>query len=419
MIKGNGIWALGLLLVLGACATESKPSATTNSAPTETPSLITRMRDLEAEVATIATTKSWSAQLTGDSQVERAWLDGANLLLEAYNPATRNHEIYCIDVNGGRGRWMIVLGKNRLARAPHIGGGSIALVTELDGALALIDARTGSRMYTYEVKLGVVPSTDATSKDATVYVGNYLTERLVAVSGLDGGRSWDVALNGLCTTTPILTPRLASPLVVVCTDRGTVAAVAAKQFNEVAPTGPEWTRQLAAPVSADPTLVELAGDERVPAVSLLAVPCEDMNVYGLDAATGRSRWVLRSNAPFTASPVATGGILFARNGERMFAVDPKTGQRVWMPAAPEGASDYEKAQLFGSVQGYEEAERALGANNDRAYLLRGRDTVFRCDLKTGAVQKVGSLGSFDFLLSNQATGTLIAGTKDGIFVAYE
>ena len=63
------------------------------------PALISRMRALEDEMATIATKKVWSAQVAGgEGNVENAWLDGSTLLVQSQNLRTGDWEITSVDV---------------------------------------------------------------------------------------------------------------------------------------------------------------------------------------------------------------------------------------------------------------------------------------------------------------------------------
>lgn len=417
MTKGNRCLALALVACLCACASNTEQPAPAMAVDAGTPPLITRMRALEAEVGSFAVKKAWSAQLTGDSIVDRAWLEGTTLLLEAYNATSREFEVFSVDTTKGRANWMVVLGMHRLERAPHVGNGTIAFITETDGGMIVVDSRTGSRLFNRVVKLGVVPSTDAVSSGATMYCGNYLTDRLAAVSSVDGGKGWDIVTPGLVSTSPILTRSLANQLVICGTNKGSVFAVAARAFDDVPPTSLDWSRQFSAPVSAN--LCQTIIGEADLKTTLVVVPCEDKNLYGLDAANGRSKWVLRTNSPFKSDAAAAGGFVFARNGERFFCVDAKTGERAWWPETAKNAPEYEKTQLFGNVQGFEDVDRVLAVAGDRTYLGKGPRTVIVANTKDGGITTSANLVNFDFVLTNGASGHLIAGTRDGIFMAFE
>lgn len=421
MTKRN-IWVLALLLLpLAACASTDEPAETmqeeTVEAPAHVPPLIHRMRTLEAEVRGVAADRAWSAQFTGDHRVERAWLRGTTLLLEAFDAENERWVAYSINAATGRSNWIVVLGDQRLERAPHVGDGSIAFLTEHDNGMVLVNSRTGSRIDIFKARMQVVAASDATSGPATVYVGNHLTNRLVAAAP-DGRKGWDWRTNGLCTTTPVLTRGLPNQMLVYATDGGEVGALPAKAFNEVPPRNASWKRQLAGGVTGDPREIMIgSGDE---ARSLLLVPCHDGFFYGIDPATGRSLWQpLRTDAAFKSTPHAANGKIFVRNDDRMFCLDANTGKRAWWPASMAQADDYDKEQLFATPEGFEVADRLLAANDDRVYLLQNPNIVMRCNAETGKVEGAYPLTSFDFILTNESTGTLVVGTHDGIFMAFQ
>ena len=111
--------------------------------------------------------------------------------------------------------------------------------------------------------------------------------------------------------------------------------------------------------------------------------------------------------------------MFARNQNRLFCLDAVTGKRVWYPKHDWKREDYAKRELFIDSIGYETANRALAANDDRVFLLRGANTVLSCNAADGQVKAEQSMRAFDFFLSNSATDTLVVGTKDGFFLAFK
>ena len=167
-------------------------------------------------------------------------------------------------------------------------------------------------------------------------------------------------------------------------------------------------------VAADPTF-GLVGEKNA---ALVVVPCDDGWLYGVDPAVGRNLWVLRTDAPFKRKPAIAGNRVFARNADRMFCLDATTGQRAWWAPSAEGADAYAREQLFGPPEGFENAHRMLASRDDRAYLLLGENVVLRCNGEDGRIEGEVALPAFDFFMTNEATGTLILGTRDGIFLAY-
>ena len=430
MMKGTNIGALALLLLLAVgCAsddaTDPSTQPTTMSAKISVPDdamahidpVVARLRSLEAQARSVADEKAWSGRYIRSGTVTRAWARGATILLEVWDAEAREYAVHKIDARTGKQRWILLLGQHPLARAPHVGAGTIAFLTDVDAGMTVVDAITGSRIWNKRVELQVIPCSDATSKASTVYVANYLSGRMCAVSAADGRKTWDFRTAGACRTVPVLSWGLANQLLIYGTDAGELVAIDAKEYHEVPPTSAHWTKALNGPVKSDPRYVLLPGDEDGASTPLLVVPCADGWLYGVDPATGRSRWVLCSDAAFETAPQVMNGRVYARNAKRLFCVDAASGERVWFPPYDRDREGYEKQELFGPVAGYEHAERALAANDERVFLLSGRNTVVRCKPDDGTIESEIPLPAFDFFLSNEATDTLIVGTSDGYFVA--
>ena len=421
MTKGKCISALAVIvLALGACASENTMDSThehgTSMSMVDQPvdPMIQRQRDLEAAALGIAEEVVWSFKTGEGETFTRTWQRGQWLLAESYNPATRLFTVHCIDVMKGRSKWILVLGENPLARAPHIGHGTIAFLTEKDGGMVVVNARTGGRMFHKRTRVGVVPASDATSKEDTIYVANYISQRMAALAASDGLKGWDFTTDGTCRSAPVLTRGLATQLLVFGTDAGKLYGLPAKSYDEVAPARAGWVKDLNGAVSADLTFTMVGEGDA--AHGLVIVPCEDGWLYGVEPATGRSRWVLRTNKPFMENAQVMAGRVFARNAERLFCLDAATGDRVWWPRSAEGLSEFEKTQLFRMPEGFELADRALAANDNRVYLLDGTHKVLLCDAATGEIKAERELADFDFFPSNEASEVLVVGTKDGYFI---
>ncbi|MFT7618957.1 MAG: outer membrane protein assembly factor BamB [Planctomycetota bacterium] len=423
MTKGNSSWALlVIVLALGACATD--PSMMnddtehgTSMSMTDQPvdPMIQRQRDLEAAALGIADEVIWSFKTGEGEQFTRTWARGRWLLAESYNAQSGEYSIHCIDINKGRGKWVLVVGEHPLSRAPRIGHGTVAFLTQKDGGMVVVNATTGGRMFHKRTRVGVVPASDAVSMGDTVYVSNYVSTRMAALAASDGIKGWDFRTDGTCRSAPVLTRGLAQQLLVFGTDNGKLYGLPAKGYNEVAPTTAGWTTDLNGAVSADLTFTMVGEADAMR--GLVIVPCEDGWLYGIEPATGRSRWVLRTDKAFTENVQVMNGHVFARNADRFFCLDGVTGSRSWWSPSAEGLSEFEKTQLFRAPEGYEHADRALAANGDRVYLLDGDNKVIRCDAKTGEIKSDRELGDFDFFISNEATENLVVATKDGYFIA--
>ncbi|MCB9833774.1 MAG: PQQ-binding-like beta-propeller repeat protein [Planctomycetes bacterium] len=425
MTKGNCIWALALVvLALSACASDENDAGMRSMDDTSMAAdlshidpVIARKRELEGEALGIADAVAWSFKTGMGETFRRVWENGRWLLAETYNAHSKNYSVRSIDLVEGREQWVLVLGEHPLARAPHVGDGTIAFLTDIDGAMIVVNAVTGGRLYAFRSDLDVVPSGDATSKGDTVYVPNHVSQRIAAVAAEDGRNGWDFRIRGFCNTAPVLTYGQSQQFLIVGTDAGELTALRAKRHNEVPPERAEWSRTLdTGAVTADPRFIMVpTGDEGM-ARGLVVVPTEGGWLYGIEPSTGRSHWVLRSDKGFGCSPKFMNGRIYARNAERLFCLDAMSGDRAWMPAGSESLSEYERSQLFREPVGYELADRALAADDNRVYLLKGKNTVLRCG-NDGSIETELDLPSFDFFISNEATGKLVLLTADGYVVA--
>ena len=402
----------------GSPRSDSRPTSAPAVAFEDDPDrVIDRLRSLESDIAAVAAEKVWGTKLTGPETVRRAWLDGTTLLMETRDPVRDAYVMHCVDAAVGRSKWQVVLGPNPLSRAPHVGEGTIAFLTENDNGLLVVQSHSGSRLYHIAARTRIVPSSDAISTLDTVYLGNYLSDRITAISADDGRSGWDVIAGGEIKTTPVLTSGLSQQLVMFGTDRGFLGAVPAKAFHEAPPEGYAWSRQFSGGVTADMAYtIATSGEDAIP---LAIVPCEDNFCYGVDPITGRSQWVLRTNKPFKSEPHVAGGRVFVRNTERLFCLDAATGNRVWNSPRLEGREGYELSEFFPAAEGFEVADRLLAASEEHTYLLIEPNMVLRCKSEDGAIDGRAVLSTFDFLLTNEANNLLIAGTRDGYFLGWK
>lgn len=416
MIKANWIGALALLIVCGGCASHNGGGREQAVAePTSAEMLIARQDALANAAAPLGVELSWRHNY-GANEIRRAWLRGDMLLMESWNSSKLRYEIMSADVTkGGRLNWVLALGKERLARPPHVGNGSIAFLTESNSGMIVVD-ENGSRIHDrLRTRIGVIPASDARSTTDTVFIGNYLAQRLVAAAADNGLKGWDYPIEGLCTNCPSLTSSLPTNLVICASEKGELTALEARSADESAPRSPKWQRQLAGGVDADPVLVGGTKKTR----PLLVVSCKDGNLYGIDAATGVSNWVLRTNRPFLTSASVSNGKVFAKNNERMFCLDATSGKRLWYGPGTDTSQEYASSQLFAVPAGFETTDRVLAASDDRVFFLTGSNQIYRCKGSNGEVECAERMDGFDFFLTNEVTGELILGTRDGIFLAFK
>ena len=269
---------------------------------------------------------------------------------------------------GGR-QWSVSLkpeGENSLATGGGIAAaGNVIVAATGYGELVALDAATGGRTWTYDLR---EPARGApTASGGKAYVVT-VTNVLHAVNIADGTEAWTYA--GIPETAGVLSaasPAVAGNIVVVPYSSGEVIAF------DVATGEPKWSDSViravrtaavsglsdvsASPVISDGTVfatgvsgrtiaVKLSTGERVweenigsaytPAVSGNAVFLIDLddNLVALDRSTGKAFWstrlpVVRKKRFFSvwAGPTLAGNALWAvSNDGRLVSVEPATGQ---------------------------------------------------------------------------------------------
>ena len=82
----------------------------------------------------------------------------------------------------------------------------------------------------------------------------------------------------------------------------------------------------------------------------------DDHLYAFDAATGDVKWRFRANGDISGSPTIVNGIVyFATLKERTYALDARTGKRLW--SYPDGqytpvVADVDRLYLVGHAKLY-------------------------------------------------------------------
>jgi outer membrane protein assembly factor BamB len=394
----------GVLFVLTGCCANDECAPQTAAATTETGS---RLETLRRAAAPASQKDAWGADYLRDLVVERAWVSDGDLLVEAFNPATRNYELQSVDAKSGVANWMLVVGPNRLKVDPRPGDSLLALLTETDGGMTVVDRRTGARVAAIRAKLDVATTSPAASSDTTVYVSSLGTNRVAALNPADARVGWAFVAPTVIQSGPVMTPRLPRRLAVAACMDGTIVAVPAQGYEEHGPEAPAWTRKLLGPISGDLAVASQTVDSRLQ-VSVLA-PCADRGLYCLDAATGTPRWIFRTESAFQGKPVVLNGVVFCRNADRMVAVKLADGTAAWPSSDPAAPAAYP----------WEAAVEALALDGDRGYLRGADGTIWRVDGKTGRPLASARLDAFDMVLGGGDANVLIGMTKDGYAVAFK
>jgi outer membrane protein assembly factor BamB len=394
----------GMLWILSGCASDQ--TTETPAAQTSAP-LGSRLETLRLAAAPAAVKDAWGADYLRGLVVERAWVSGGDLLLEAFNPGTRNYELQSVDVKTGVPNWVLVVGPQKLKVDPRPGDRLLALLTENDAAMTVVDRRTGARTASIRAKLGLATTQPLASSDSSVFVSSLGTNRIASLNPADARVGWAYLAPTVITAGPVMTPRLPRRLAVAACFDGTVVAIPAHGFDEGGPEAPAWSRRLLGSVSGD-LAVATAEREGKLEVSIL-VPCEDRGLYCLDAATGESRWVFRTESAFQGTPVVLNGVVFCRNGDRLCAIKLADGTAAWPSSDPAAAP----------TMPWESATEALALDDARGYLRGADGRVWRVDGKTGRPLSSARLDAFDMVLGGGSSNLLLGITKDGYAVAFK
>ena len=394
----------GMLLFLSGCASDGAPEGAAAATTGET---LSRLESLRLGAAPAAVKDAWGADYMRGLLVERAWVSDGDLLIEAFNPGTRNYELQSVDVASGVPNWVLVVGPNRLKVDPLPGDSLIALHTETDGGMTVVSRRTGARTASIRAKLGLATVEPLASSDSSVFVSSLGTNRIASLNPADARVGWAYQAPTVITAGPVMTPRLPRRLAVAACLDGTIVAIPANGFADGGPDSPAWERRLLGPVSGKLCVASANREGRLE-VSII-VPCEDRGLYCLDAATGTSRWVYRTESAFQGTPVVMNGVVFARNADRMVAVKLADGTAAW-PASDPGVA---------ATQPWESAVEALALDDARGYLRGADGVIWRVDGKSGRPLSSARLEAFDMVLSGGSANLLLGITKDGYAVAFK
>lgn len=390
------------VLMWGCAADETAPAAVEVHGEATS-----RLESLRRAAAPVSTKDVWGADYLRGLVLERAWVKGPDLLIEAFNPETRRIEIHSVQAATGVPNWVLDLGPHRLKVEPMPGDRYLALLTEIDGGMTVVDRRSGARVDHVRAKLGLATTEPAPSSETTVYVSSLGTNRIAALNPVDARLGWAYPAPTVITTGPVMTPRLPRRMAVAACLDGTVLAVPAVGFDEPAPEAPAWSRRVLGPVSGRLAVAERVADGKL-SVSIL-VPCDDRGLYCLDAATGSPNWVYRTESAFGGEPAVHNGVVFARNADRMVAVNLADGSAAW-PSSDVGAN---------AERPWEHAVEVLALDDARGFLRRADGSILRVDGKTGRPLESARLSEFDQVLGGGAANLMIGLTKDGHLVAFK
>jgi outer membrane protein assembly factor BamB len=359
-----------------------------------------RSEELARAMARIGVERVFSAYAVDyGASIYGAWVAGHDLYLEQFHNGC--FEVIALDLRTGERKWVVRTGPHRLKAAPYPGDRYVALMTEVDGGLVVVNRASGAHEFRMRAEMNTPTTFPAASSDSTVYLTSLSSNGVAALSPADGRSGWRYPSESLLTTGPIMTPRLPRRLVVVGALDGTVTALPAAGWNEEPPKVPTWSRRLYGAVNA--LTVGEGIDQGRRTVSIVA-SCEDRGLYCLDSTSGEPRWVYRGETPFKEVAVVSGGIVFARAG-RLVAVDLATGKDKW-----------KAGDAAGAAAPWEKATAGYAADEKRAFLRREPKEIARVSSKTGELQVVSKLSEFDYILAAPEANMLVGVTTDGYVV---
>ncbi|MBA2277675.1 MAG: PQQ-binding-like beta-propeller repeat protein [Chloroflexia bacterium] len=248
--------------------------------------------------------------------------------------------LYAVDARTGEQRWRVLLGDYVVRSSPAVVDG----VVYVGGGfhLVAVDATTGLERWRFPMRYAGQAS--PTVVDGTVYVTSQ-EGFLYAVDARTGAERWHIQTEGLIFSSLAY----ADGRLVVGTDAGVLYSVSTADGRL------DWRHNLDGPMFASPAIsgttifvtigagftyairaddgeelwqATVGGDE-APAIAgdVLVLSAKDGGVYGLDAASGATRWLFPTGEAATAAPSVTTDLVFVGAGRNLFILDRASGAR--------------------------------------------------------------------------------------------
>lgn len=306
-------------------------------------------------------------------------------------------EVHCIELTTGVPRWLTVVGKTPFRTRPTVSAQHVVCLLDNGGGMVVLKRRNGARDGRVSTPLKLVPVGGAGSTESTVFVTSLADNAVHAVSPADGLTGWRWRTTGTMFNGPVMTPSGRRMLVVVGTGDGEITALPSAGWDEGQPSSPAWTRKLLGDLNGE--LCTYSTSTKGAVTSSILASCQDHGLYCLDGASGTSRWVFRTDSPFTGKPQAAGGKAFAINGSGLHVLDLATGAEQWL------GKD-------GKPGCYAMTKRMLAASAKAVYLTCG-EGIGRFDATTGAMLGGCSTEGVDFLVETGDAGLLVGLTRCG------
>jgi len=260
--------------------------------------------------------------------------------------------LYCVAIGSGELKWTYE-GGAPIKSSPSIFDDTVYFGDE-KGVFHAVKAKDGKRRFAFQSDAAIVSS-------ATVASGNVIfgsnDNNLYALSVATGTLAWKLATGSYVYGTPALAGDPREPAIVSAGCDGYLRVVRARDGAEIKKL------ELGAYVGASPAVDggrafvgtfenEVLGiDLQTPKIiwryehperkfpyyssaavsgSVVVVGGRDKMVHALDAATGRSLWIMSARAKVDSSPVIVGERVFtATTGGDIMALNLATGELVW------------------------------------------------------------------------------------------
>ncbi len=377
------------------CETDEACASKASCPETGTCPVAAKGASLEATLAASGAELVWGAKRFDGGVVLDAFAVDNELF--AVVKGQEGFEVHCIELTTGVPRWLTVVGKTPFRTRPTVSAQHVVCLLDNGAGMVVLKRRNGARDGRVSTPLKLVPVGGAGSTESTVFVTSLADNAVHAVSPADGLTGWRWRATGTMFNGPVMSPSGRRMLVVVGTGDGEITALPSAGWDEGQPSAPAWTRKLLGDLNGE--LCTHSTSTKGAVTSSILASCQDHGLYCLDGASGTSRWVFRTDSPFTGKPQAAGGKAFAVNGSGLHVLDLVTGAELW-------------TGKDGKPGIHTKTKRMLAASAKSVYLTCG-EGIGRFDATTGAMLGGTSTAGVDFLVETGDAGLLVGLTRCG------
>lgn len=255
---------------------------------------------------------------------------------------SKSGDLLAIDATTGKQRWQYQLGDYVVRSSPAVANGLVYVGGGFN--LYAFDAATGAIRWRFPMHYAGQSS--PTVAGGQVFIGSQ-EGYLYAVDAGTGKLNWQIDTDGLVFASPAIT---GSNLIVgtdggnlICvgmndghtvwrqTLDGPIYASAAVAGNAAYVTASNGFTYRVSTVDGNPIWRRPVGGDVSPSfgAGIVAIAAKDGGVYGLDPATGATKWLFPAGATNLAAPVSAGAYVIVGGDRNLYAIDEKTGARAW------------------------------------------------------------------------------------------